>query len=163
MFISQPTYDALNKLLADNFQMNSFCDNIAYNLGFKKMICTESIFHEKFAHKFPVFADIISTMMLEFEARPIRYALTENINYYNDNVSMFQDLKIKIQNYRNNILKTIEIADLNNDIEIKIKLEDFLSKFTPYFSQVMTWALRAEQYGLNEMIFDKDFEKFTTI
>ena len=72
MYISQSTYDKLNDLLQKCFQMNSFCDNLAYNMSMLNMVNTEPIFHEKFAHKFPEFADIISNMMVALGARPVR-------------------------------------------------------------------------------------------
>lgn len=163
MYISEATYEALNDFLGLCFQMNSYCDNIAYNLGYKKMVVTEPIFHEKFAHVFPALADVISELMLNMEARPIRKALEADTYEYENNESMFSDLKTNIDKYRQEILRVIEIADFNNDFEIKIDMEEFLSNFKKYLDQVNTWNLKAMLYGEDVKKFDKDFPAFTTI
>ena len=163
MYISNATYESLNDFLGKCFQMNSFCDNIAYNLGYKKMVITEPIFHEKFAHVFPGLADFVSDLMLKVEARPVRKALNEDSYEYENNVSMFADLKNAIDKYRADIIKVIEIAEINDDYEIKIDMEGFLSEFKKYLDQVNTWNLKAEQYGDKVQKFDHDFPSFTTL
>lgn len=163
MYISQSTYEALNEFLKINFQMNSFCDNIAYNLGYQHMVLTEKIFHEKFAHKFTEFADEISVLMLKLEARPIRKALEEDIKEYSSNVEMFEDLKNRIDKYRLDIIRVIEFADLNADIEIKIEMEDFIGDFMDYLNQVNIWYKKSKEYGDAIVKFDKDFHSFTFI
>nr|DAT96411.1 MAG TPA: Neutrophile activating protein [Bacteriophage sp.] len=163
MYISQSTYEMLNEFLRLNFQMNSFCDNIAYNLGFQKMVGTEQIFHEKFAHQFPVFADTISTAMLQLEARPIRKSLNEDVKEYDNYVDMFSDLKQTVDKYRKDILKLIEVAELNSDVEIKIIAEKFLEDFMKYVDQVNLWYKKSKEYGDDVERFDHDFHSFTFI
>lgn len=163
MYISQSTYEMLNEFLRLNFQMNSFCDNIAYNLGFQKMVGVENIFHEKFAHQFPAFADIISTAMLQLEARPIRKSLNEDVKEYDNYVDMFSDLKQTVDKYRKDILKLIEVAELNSDVEIKIIAEKFLEDFMKYVDQVNLWYKKSKEYGDDVERFDHDFHSFTFI
>lgn len=163
MYITEGTYNALNSLLGSCFQMNSVCDNIAYNLGYAKMVSAEPIFHEKFAHAFPGLADDVSGLMLRMEARPVRYALHEDIAEYRDIEDMFASLKEYVDGFRKEIISVIEIADVNDDYEVKISMEEFLNNFKIYLDQVNTWYLKARQYGEKVAIFDKDFEKFTFI
>lgn len=163
MYISNATYEALNEFLGKCFQMNSFCDNIAYNLGYKKMVNTEPIFHEKFAHAFPALADIVSELMLKMEARPIRKALNEDAYEYESNLLMFADLKDAVDKFRRDIIKVIEISEINDDYEIKIDMENFLSEFKKYLDQVNTWNMKAIQYGENVEKFDHDFPEFTSL
>ena len=163
MYISDATYEALNNFLTRNFQMNSFCDNIAYNIGYRKMICTEPLFHEKFAHAFPGFADIISELMLRLEARPVRGNLNANIIEYQSNVDMFADLKREVDQYRMDIFRVIDVADLNNDIEAKVEMENFSSNFLRYLDQVNLWYKKAQEYGDAVEKFDHDFPSFTIL
>lgn len=162
MYISQSTYDKLNDLLQKCFQMNSFCDNLAYNMSMLNMVNTEPIFHEKFAHKFPEFADIISNMMVALGARPVRQGLNDNLNNYNDFESIFEDLKKEIDSYRTNIIDVIESADLNEDLEVKIIMEKFLCDFITYLHQVNIWHKKSKEYGRIED-FNQDFASFTFI
>ena len=64
MYVKETTVKQLNALLTATFQMNSICDNIAYNAGALKAVNFEDIFHHKFAHAFPALADQISDLMI---------------------------------------------------------------------------------------------------
>lgn len=163
MYISDATYEALNNFLTKNFQMNSFCDNIAYNLGYRKMASTEPLFHEKFAHAFPQLADTISDLMLRLEARPVRGNLNSNIIEYQSNVDMFTDLKREVDAYRLDIFRVIDVADINNDIEVKVEMENFSATFLPYVDQVNLWHKKALEYGDAVEKFDHDFPAFTKL
>ena len=163
MYISEATYTALNHLLQQSFQMNSYTDNIAYNLGYRKMTNCEDIFHHKFAHAFPALADVVSDVMLKLEARPVRLALDADVIEYDSYVTMFDDLKRATDKYRMGIIDTIAIAELNDDYEIKISLEEFLNSFLPYLNQVNLWVKKAHEYGDEVQKFDHDFESFTLL
>lgn len=162
MYISQSTYEKLNDFLQKCFQMNSYCDNLAYNMSALHMINVEPVFHKKFAHAFPEFADIISEMMVKLDARPIRKALTENIDDYDNFQLIFTDLKDNIDIYRDDIIGVIESADINSDIEVKITMENFLCDFMNYLNQVNIWYKKSKEYSQIED-FDQDFTSFTFI
>ena len=162
MYISQSTYEKLNNFLQKCFQMNSYCDNLTYNMSALNMINVEPVFHEKFAHAFPGFADTISEIMVKLNARPIRKALTENSVNYNDFQLMFEDLKNTIDVYREDIIDVIESADLNGDIEVKITMENFLCNFINYLNQVNIWYKKSKEYSRIED-FNQDFNSFTFI
>lgn len=162
MYISQSTYEKLNDFLQKCFQMNSYCDNLAYNMSTLCMLNVEPIFHEKFAHAFPGFADIISEMMVKLDARPIRKALAENIDDYDNFKLIFADLKEAIDNYREDIIGVIESADINGDFEVQITMENFLSDFMKYLNQVNIWYKKSKEYSQIED-FNQDFASFTFI
>lgn len=162
MYISQSTYEKLNDFLQQCFQMNSYCDNLAYNMSMLNMVNVEPIFHEKFAHEFPKFADIISNMMIQLDARPMRKALAENVDDYDNFTLIFADLKEQIDNYRQNIISVIESADINGDIEVKIIMEKFLCDFISYLNQVNIWHKKSKEYSHVED-FNQDFASFTFI
>ena len=163
VYVSDATYSELNSFINLNFQMNEFCDNIAYILGYKKMVKSEEIFHSRFAHKFPEFADRISNLMIKLEVRPKRGSLKTEDRDYIDNVEMFKDLKKKIDEFRTSIIKLIDIADINNDVEVRTEMEGFLTDFIPYLNQSNIWLDKAIKYGDNLKDFDKDFSVFTKI
>ena len=162
MYISQSTYEKLNDFLQQCFQMNSYCDNLAYNMSALHMINVEPIFHEKFAHTFPAFADVISEMMVKLDARPTRKSLAENIDDYDNFQLIFADLKSAIDTYRNDIIGVIESADINGDMEVKITMEKFLCDFMNYLNQVNIWYKKSKEYGRIED-FNQDFASFTFI
>ena len=162
MYISQSTYEKLNDFLQKCFQMNAYCDNLAYNMSALYMVNVEPIFHEKFAHAFPTFADTISEMMVKMDARPIRKALIENIGDYDNFQLIFANLKDNIDTYRNDIISVIESADINSDIEVKNTMEKFLLNFMNYLNQVNIWYKKSKEYSRIED-FDQDFASFTFI
>ena len=82
-YLSQETEEKLNIILGKLFQMNSFCDNVAYGLDCElKCQLASSVYHQKFSHLFPSddFADKLSNTMVETNLRPIRYGLKDNVN-----------------------------------------------------------------------------------
>ena len=162
MYISQSTYEKLNDFLQMCFQMNSYCDNLAYNMSILNMTNVEPIFHEKFAHAFPGFADIISEMMVKLDARPIRKALSENVDAYDNFKLIFADLKDNVDKYREQIIGVIESADINGDVEVKIIMEKFTCDFINYLNQVNIWYKKSKEYGRIED-FNQDFASFTFI
>lgn len=162
MYISQSTYEKLNDFLQKCFQMNSYCDNLAYNMSALHMINVEPVFHEKFAHAFPDFADTVSEMMVKLDARPIRKALSENIDSYDNFKLIFADLKENIDSYREDVIGVIESADINSDTEVKIIMENFLINFIDYLNQVNIWYKKSKEYSQVED-FDQDFTSFTFI
>ena len=162
MYMSQSTYDKLNDFLRECFQMNSFCDNVAYNMSALTMINTENLFHEKFAHAFPGFADQVSGLMVRMNAIPMRKQLSSNCDVYCDWRACFADLIKASEQYRQSIIEVIECADLNGDLEIKIFMEKFLLTFLEYLYQANVWYKKSEEYGCGTD-FDQDFASFTFI
>ena len=162
MYISQSTYEKLNDFLQKCFQMNSYCDNLAYNMSNLNLINVEPIFHEKFAHVFPGLADTVSEMMIKLDARPIRKSLADNVDDYDNFKLIFADLKDNIDVYRKDIIDVIESADINGDVEVQIVMEDFLRNFMNYLNQVNIWYKKSKEYGHIED-FNRDFASFTFI
>ena len=65
--------------------------------------------------------------------------------------------------YRKSIIKTIDVAELNEDYEVKIKLEEFLLMFEPYRKQADIWFKYAERYKGDDKSFDVHFEDVTVL
>ena len=83
MLMSEETRDQLNELVRLSFDANSVVDNFAYNLAYYDYPNIEGIVHELFAHKFPEFADILTNMMIELDARPLRKGINTHDKDYN--------------------------------------------------------------------------------
>ncbi len=162
MKISEATYNQLNNLLQKSFDCNAQADNLAYNIDYTRYPLTADIYHHSFAHIFPQLADVISDLMIKLNARPIR----KGINTYDKEYLSLQDVFIDndrmTEEYRQEIRKTIDIADMNDDYEIRIAMEDFLNKFLPYVKQSDVWRFKAEQYKDSPWQFDVHFEELTT-
>lgn len=161
--LQNETEKALNELLALTFQGNSQADNCAYNLASLTMLQSEKIFHEKYAHIFPEWADLISECMLTLGGIPVRKGLQENIHKYTDIALIFTSIHDFLLSYRNKIYEIIEIADMNNDREVVIFLDDLLTIILPYLKQTNIWLTKANKMKDNTEKFDDEFEDFTFI
>ena len=163
MQMSEETRTQLNHLLGLTFTCNAESDNIAYNIDYAHFPRVGKIYHEAWAHHFPEIADEISDMMIQLDARPVRLALPGyEADFEGDIVMMFEANFKMAENYRQQIVKTIEIAEYNGDYEPKLFLEDFLLKFMPYRKQAEVWYVEAQRYKENAKSFDARFDKFTT-
>lgn len=163
MLMTQETCDKLNELIAKTFEMNAFADNIAYNIDYSQYSRTGALYHETFAHHFPEIADDLSNLMIKLDARPIRCSLPGYTDNYNGNIKqMFNDTLVMCEIYRKEIISAIEVAEDNEDTEVKIALEEFLLNFLPYRKQADVWAKQAERYEGNYKSFDARIPTFTT-
>ena len=163
MQMTKETEARLNDLLGLTFACNAESDNIAYNIDYAHYPKVGSIYHESWAHHFPAIADEILDMMIQLDSRPVRKALPEFVqDFQGDIVAMFGANLAMAEKYRQEIIKTIEIAEYNGDYEVKLFLEDYLVGFMPYRKQAEVWAVEAQRYKGNEKSFDARFDKFTT-
>lgn len=160
--IQAETEKVLNELLGLTFQGNSFADNCAYNLSRMVLPTTEKIFHEKYAHQFPVWADMIGECMVALGANPIRKELQANVQQYASHTEVFKAVEEELIKYREKIYEVIEIADMHNDREVINCLDDLLTILVPYFHQVHIWATKADRIDKIDT-FDDQFEDFTII
>ena len=164
MLISEETRDQLNELVKFSFDANAVVDNYAYNLAYYHFPNIEKIVHKSFAHKFPAFADILSDLMIELDARPIRKGIESHDEDFNgDLYKIFDGVLGLCNDYRKSIIKTIDVAELNEDYEVKIKLEEFLLMFEPYRKQADIWFKYAQRYQGDDKSFDVHFEDFTVL
>lgn len=164
MQISQETVDKINWLSGQMFSANACLDNLAYNLGHLDLPHMEEIVHSKVAHAAPLWADVLSDLLLEFDARPIRLPVQGfNKDYQGDVVAIFEDMYSLMNELLNDTKATIDVAELNDDVEVKLELEDFLEDLVPYAAQARLWLKTARRYVGNEVSFDIHFAQFTNI
>lgn len=163
MIIAEQTREQLNELLKYSFDANAVVDNYAYNIAFYRYPNIEEIVHKHFAHKFPEFADIFSDMMIRLDARPVRKGLKDHDEDFNgDLYRIFEGILALCNDYRQSIINTITIAELNEDYEVKIRLEEFLTQFELYRKQADVWFEYAKRYKDDYKSFDVHFEDITT-
>lgn len=160
--LHKETEKALNELLRLTFQGNSHADNCAYYLDVNTFIQTQEIFHEKYAHQFPVWADSISNLIVRLGGRPVRLALEANTNDYESHTDLFLDIGQFLLDYREKIYEVIEIADMNNDREVVSFLDGYLLDISKYIKQSAIWITKAKKIT-NIEDFDDEFEDFIII
>ena len=89
-------------------------------------------------------------------------ALRQHDKDYNGDLSkIFEDNLSMCDDYRRAIIQVIEVAELNEDYEVKIKLEEFLTMFNNYRKQASVWYKYAKRYEGDYKSFDVHFEEFT--
>lgn len=162
MKISDATYKQLNNLLQKSFDCNARADNFAYNIDYQRYPNMGNIYHHSFAHLFPALADQISALMIKLNARPMRLAINQYATEYLDMKDLFVDNDIMAEEYRQMIRETIDMADLHDDYEVRIEMENLLVQFTPYLKQCDVWRAEAERYKEDMVNFDVHFEELTT-
>lgn len=162
MKISEATYNQLNELIKKSFECNAQADNFAYNIDYTRYPNIAEVYHHSFAHKFPQLADVISEMMIKLNARPVRRPVAGFESEYLALNDLFADNDRMVEDYRQEIRKTIDIADMNDDYEVRIEMEEFLRSFLPYVKQADIWRNKAEQYSADPWQFDVHFKELTT-
>ncbi len=163
MRVSEATINKLQLLLKKFFDANAKSDNIAYWLGYNYYNNIEKIYHEKWAHAFPSdkFADGLSNFMLKLDVRPVRIGLEDHVYDYKDLVEVFEDNKNLAEDLTNEIHDLIEIAEMNDDLEVKLYAEDLSLLVLDYFKQAEEWEHTAKTTTPADMnIHIKEYTNF---
>lgn len=155
--------EMLNSLLQATFQMNSHADSCAYWLAHNGFVNTQEIFHKKYAHKFPEWADLISDLMIKLSVQPIRKGLEDNDYEYSDYVELFEDVEAELEHYKEIIYRTIDTMETFKNREFVSFLDDYLLELATYTNQTSVWVTKANQNVNDPLSFDKHFESFTFI
>lgn len=105
MDISDEAYKRSKMILGHMFELNSITDNVAYNMNFHYLNKMGDIYHLSFAHLFPgnSFADGLSDKMLELNARPIRPAMAEHSEEYQDAAAGFDVTAVAVKSLEKEI------------------------------------------------------------
>lgn len=168
-YISEDVVNKLNDILGRMFQMNSFCDNIAYALDCElECQLASKVYHIKFSHDFPSdnLADKLSDVMIYSNIRPVRKALQENISTYENIVIAFSDNVKEMELLRELIYKSIEELDYDfNNKQLVLALEDILLHIQILLKQSYIWEEKAIEYFKKDDVrgFNIHFEEFTTL
>lgn len=160
MLITPKTEESLNRLLQLLFGGNAKIDNLYYNLQAKSLNNLANAIHIPVAHVLPEMADKVSEMMDSLGARPVRYGSPDHNKKYDQAKDIFLELKNYFEELRVSIIRAIEDADLNDDVEVKIWLENFLvADILKYRKQAAEWLEAAN--WLDEQSFNIHIADYT--
>lgn len=142
--------DILNHYVQELFAGNAKIDNLYYNLKFKGYNNLADAIHEPVAHIMGELADRVTDLMDSNDARPVRYGLGDEIKEYSAE-ECFKELKSYFDKLVSITYKVIEEADMENDLEVKIFMEDFLNSCVmKYRKQSHEWDDAINKLGADD-------------
>lgn len=164
MRMSVNSYNSMNALASMCFNANAIIDNLAYSLDYHYYTKIADIVHHNVAHVMPAWADDITDQMLQLSARPTRLDIGGYDKDYEDLKEVFDVLMKTLIGIRNATKELIEIADMDEDDEVRIFGEDFLGKVQPFIKQVDEWINAANKLDPQTLnIHIKDYTHFIAI
>lgn len=162
-YISDETVNICNDLLKGFFKMNSICDNLVYNLDNLGLHNCANIFHESYAHTWPVIADQLSTRMTKLNARAVRRSFPGDEMTYTTISEIFNVAKTSTEKIRADLLHAMDVLDYDiSNKEIILCMEDISIEILDLLFQVNIWTQYAEYYERKDKVmqFDQNFDKF---
>lgn len=165
MLMTEETRSQLNKVITASFLLNMICDNLVYEIDYNVLPVTAKIVHAGYAHFWPKLADVWSDLAIQLNAKPVRGNLNaETLRDYQGNLDeIFEDMLKATDEYRAMVIDLIGVADINDDVEVKVKAEEMLLTIAAYRKQAFIWATEAKRYNGDYKTFDARIESFTTI
>lgn len=166
MLMTEETRGKLNDVITHSFLLNMICDNLVYEIDYACYPKTAKIVHASYAHYWPMIADEWSDLAISLNARPKRGNLiAADKDFGGDLAAIFAEMLKATDDYKKEIIDLIDTADMNDDVEVKIKGEEMLLKIMPYRKQADIWATEANRYSKtgDYKEFDEDIESFTTM
>ena len=155
MLISERTSLIINKIVQRMFYMNRICDNIVTNMSVNwSMNNASKIFHEGIAHKYPLLADLFSDIQDQFNVRTMYLETPADTVEYKTLLEAMQRALDELLVTNDLIIDAIQIAQEEEDINVKVLLEENLKKLTPYINQHILLRDKAALYGDNYYQFD---------
>ena len=145
------TNEMMNRYLQFLFNGNAIIDNICYNLKHRNYARLESAVHGPVAHLMGAWADEVSDLMDELGARPIRYALPDNVEEMEPE-QCFEKLVAYFDELRGVTAKAISAAEDSGEIEVKVFFENFMTeKVLPYRKQAIEWRDAVKAIGADSL------------
>lgn len=157
--VNVETQGILNQILGACFDLNARSDSIAYSMSFNLLEDMSRTYHTLWAHYWPTLADAISDKMLEYNVLPIREALPKYDYNTADHVSLFRFNKEGADGLASLVRKGIEMAEYNEDLGIKIFLEEIYNGLSKYVKQADFWSRVSETVSSDHM--NVHFDKYT--
>lgn len=141
MRVSDATISKLQNLLKDFFDANAKSDNIAYWLGYNYYNNIEALYHQSWAHVFPsdTFADGLSNFMLKLGIRPVRLGIETHDKDYNSLADAMEDNKNLAEYLLGAMRDLVDIAEANDDVEVKLYGENLILTMVDYVKQAEEW------------------------
>ena len=164
MLMTKKTEESLNRLLQELFEGNAIIDNLVYNLIYHGYNELGDAIHKPVAHKLPEMADEISDLIDRMGGRPVRYGLETHNEVLAEVPAVFTKLNEYFLSLRIILNKLIEDADMEDDAEVRIYLEDFLNRMVmPYVRQSEEWKKAADRLASDTFnIHIKEYTHYIT-
>ena len=152
MLITEKTEESLNRILQILFGGNAKIDNLYYNLQHLYLNNLADAIHVPVAHKLTELADKVSDLIDQLGGRPVRYGTTDYNEKYENASKVFSQLSNYFEELRKDIVLSIVDADMNDDVEVRIWLENFLvEEILPLRKQAAEWL------NATNKLIDADF------
>ena len=149
--MEESTIEMMNRFLQYLFNGNAVIDNICYNLKYRNYARREGAIHGPVAHVMGAWADEVSDFMDELGARPVRYALPDNVEDMEPEACL-EKLVSYFDGLRGNVAKAIEMAEEAGDLEVKLFFENFLTdKIVLYRKQAIQWRDAIKSIGADSL------------
>ena len=140
MLMTEKTEESLNRILQVLFGGNAKIDNLCYNLQHLYLNNLADALHTPVAHKLPALADQVSDFMDKLGGRSVRYGTVDYSEKYENAKEIFSQLSNYLEELRKDIILSIDDADMNDDVEVRIWLENFLvEEILPLRKQAAEW------------------------
>ena len=152
MLITEKTEESLNRILQILFGGNAKIDNLYYNLQHLYLNNLADAIHVPVAHKLTELADKVSDLIDQLGGRPVRYGTTDYSEKYENAAKVFSQLSNYFEELRKDVILSIDDADMNDDVEVRIWLENFLvEEVLPLRKQASEWL------NATNKLIDSDF------
>lgn len=152
MLMTGKTEESLNRILQLLFGGNARVDNLCYNLQYLHLNNLAEALHAPVAHRLPELADEVSDFMDQLGGRPVRYGNPDCNEKYDNAKEVFSQLFDFFEELRKDIILSIDDADMNDDVEVRIWLENFLvEKILPFRKQAAEWLDATDKLSDNEL------------
>ena len=161
MLISTETEEKINLLIQAMFNHNRTWDRFlgvaSVNFVLDNFV---RIFHGGLAHKYPLFADEFSDILLRYNIAPKYYETKRDIRDYANMLDFFEtNLKEHEETY-NLIKEAINTAVVNGDLNVEADLKQLLRIWNKFMEQAILLRDKAEVYKDNVALFDGFAEQF---
>ena len=152
MLMTEKTEESLNRILQILFGGNAKIDNLYYNLQHLYLNNLADAIHVPVAHKLTELADKVSDLIDQLGGRPVRYGTTDYSEKYENAAKVFSQLSNYFEELRKDVILSIDDADMNDDVEVRIWLENFLvEEVLPLRKQASEWL------NATNKLIDSDF------
>lgn len=152
MLMIEKTEESLNRILQMLFGGNAIIDNLCYNLQHLHLNNLAEALHAPVAHRLPELADEVSDFVDQLGGRSVRYGTSDYDEEYGTAKEVFSQLSNYFEELRKDIILSIDDADMNDDVEVRIWLENFLvEKVLPLRKQAAEWLDATDRLSDDEL------------
>ena len=152
LLMTEKTQESLNRVLQVLFNGNAKIDNLCYNLQHLHLNNLADALHAPVAHRLPELADDVRDFMDKLGGRAVRYGVSDYKEEYKNAKEIFPQLSDYFEELRKDVILSIDDADMNDDVEVRIWLENFLvEEILSMRKQAAEWLDATDKLGDSEL------------